>query len=212
MHFARGKLGADLVLGEFLARGVFPQGGRILDLGCGQGLLAAWLRTAGDCHRAGQWCDDWPPPPSEWRYRGIEQSAAEVRRARAALGNAVQLDAGDLRRSDFGAADVVVLLDVLHYMSRADQHAVLRKARTAWSPDGVLVLRIGAAGGGLPFRISNWVDQCVAFARGRGWHSLHCRPLPEWLDLLAGIGFDITAIPMSESTPFANVLLIARPT
>lgn len=211
MHFARGKLGAERVLGEFLARGLIPRGAQILDLGCGQGLLAAWLLAAADCHRSGRWCAGWPPPPVDWRYRGIEQSPPEVRRARAALGAAAQVDAGDLRRSDYGVADVVVLLDVLHYMPRADQQGVLQKVRAALSAGGVLLLRIGDAGGGLRFRLSTWIDQFVAFARGRGWNGLHCRAVPEWLALLAGIGFDTDAIPMSEHTPFANVLLVARP-
>jgi hypothetical protein len=33
----------------------------------------------------------------------------------------------------------------------------------------------------------------------------------EWLDVLAAAGFRCTAMPMSAGTPFANIMLIARP-
>ena len=44
--FAGGKLGADPVFCGLLERGLVPRNARILDRGCGQGLLAAWLLAA----------------------------------------------------------------------------------------------------------------------------------------------------------------------
>ena len=44
--FARGKLGADAVFCGRQQRGLVPRNARIPDLGCGQGLLAAWLLAA----------------------------------------------------------------------------------------------------------------------------------------------------------------------
>lgn len=210
-HFARGKLGGDPAYTELLARGVIPHGARILDLGCGQGLLAAWLEAAAASHGAGEWYDGWPSPPARWQYRGIERSTAEVRRGRAALGGTTRVDAGDLRSCEFGTADVVVILDVLHYLSAADQESVLRRVRAALSPAGLLLLRIGDAGAGLPFRTSNWVDRAVLLLRGHGWGQLHCRSLKEWLNLLAELGFNAVTVPMSDHISFANVMLIARP-
>ncbi|MDT4880179.1 hypothetical protein FQZ97_1159090 [compost metagenome] len=35
------------------------------------------------------------------------------------------------------------------------------------------------------------------------------RPLTEWTALLQRLGFRVQSIPMSEGTPFANVLLVA---
>ena len=42
-NFARGKLRSDPVFCALLERGLLLGRGHILDLGCGQGLLAAWL-------------------------------------------------------------------------------------------------------------------------------------------------------------------------
>jgi len=210
-HFARGKLGRDPVFSALLSQGLIRDRARVLDLGCGQGLLACWLIAAGECHRGGDWYCGWPPPPVGCSFRGIELMRRDVARARRALGAVADVEAGDIRTAPFGAADTVVILDVLHYMDARSQEAVLGRVRAALSPDGVLLLRIGDASGGLPFRISRWVDRTMLFLQGHGFVRLHCRPLPEWIGLLEQLGFQTDAIPMRANTPFANVLLVSRP-
>lgn len=195
-HFARGKLGGDPAFRHFLEARLIPEGARVLDLGCGQGLLAALLRAAGAPRLAG--------------YRGIELMASDVARAQRALGDDCGVVQGDIRSAEYGAADTVVILDVLHYMPHPDQDAVLRRVREALSPGGTLLLRVGDAAAGLPFRLSNWVDWSVAFARGHGATRFHCRSVAQWRGALEGLGFTVRAEPMSRGTPFANVLLVAR--
>ena len=43
-RFARGKLAGDPAYRALLAQGLLAGRSRLLDLGCGQGLLAAWLQ------------------------------------------------------------------------------------------------------------------------------------------------------------------------
>ena len=100
--------------------------------------------------------------------------------------------------------------DVLHYIDYDDQRRVLERLRDALSPRGLLLLRVGDASAGLPFTISNWVDRTVTFVRGHRLGRLYCRPLLEWRAALAALGFAVRAIPLSQGTPFANVLLEAR--
>jgi hypothetical protein len=52
----------------------------------------------------------------------------------------------------------------------------------------------------------------VLLARGHGFAQTYCRALSDWQHLLEECHFHTEAIPMSGGTPFANVLLIARPT
>ena len=73
------------------------------------------------------------------------------------------------------------------------------------------LLRIGNTAGGLGFTLAKWVDQMVLPACGRGLQHFHCRSTAERRELLFMIGFDSETIPMSTGTPFANVLIIARP-
>lgn len=208
-HFARGKLRGDPVFRALLERGLLHGRAHILDLGCGQGLLTAWLRAAAHCHERGIWPRGWPAPPRARTIRGMELSAREVARARCALGAECEVEQADIRGTAFGRADAVVLLDVLHYMSPESQRDVLERVRAALPQHGLLLLRVGDAEGGVRFRLSRWGDQLVALLRGRGLLRLHCRSIVEWRELLRECHFDSTAQPMSGGT-FTNVLLIAH--
>ena len=209
-HFARGKLRGDPAFAGVLERGLIPAGNRLLDLGCGQGLLASWLLAARSHYDGGDWPADWPPPPRIARIDGIEMMPRDVARARAALGDAACFAAGDIRETEFGQADVIVILDVLHYLAFPEQDAVLERVREALRPSGTLLLRIGDANGGWEFGWSTWVDCAVMFARGHGYVRLYCRRLAEWIDALARLDFQVEPLPMSAGTPFANVLLVAH--
>lgn len=209
-HFARGKLRSDPVFRVLLERGLLHGRAHILDLGCGQGLLTAWVRAAVHCHEQGIWPRGWPPPPRPQVIRGMELAAREVARARSALGAGCEVEQADIRSTAFGSADVVVLLDVLHYVSPDSQRDVLERVRAALPQDGLLLLRVGDADGGVRFRLSRWTDQAIAFARRRGPLRLHCRSVAEWRELLRACRFESGEEPMSHGTPFANVLLIAR--
>ncbi|MGE0801407.1 MAG: polysaccharide deacetylase family protein [Lautropia sp.] len=194
-HFARGKLGADPAFGAIAHLGWIAPGSRVLDLGCGQGLLASLLLATGlGC-----------------RVRGIELMPADAERGRIALGDAAEIVCGDIREVPFGSADVAVILDVLHYLDYADQDRVLARLHAALAPAGLLLLRVGDADGGLPFRFSNWVDRVVTRVRGHRLGRLYCRPLSQWRRALAAAGFTVETMPLSQGTPFANVLLLARP-
>lgn len=193
-HFARGKLTHDPAFGAIVERGCIGADSRVLDLGCGQGLLASLLLAAG--HRG--------------MLRGIELSPAEARRARAALGDSAEILCGDIRREAFDTVDVVVVLDVLHYMDHPDQDLVLQRIRRALAPGGLLLLRVGDAGAGWRIRLSNWVDQAVVLARRHRIGRLYRRPLGEWCEALATLGFRTRKLPLGPSGTTANVLLEAR--
>lgn len=194
--FARGKLRGDPVFRHLLEHELIPEGSRVLDLGCGQGLLAALLQA--------------PGAPRIAAYRGIELMAPDVARAHRALGLDCGVVLADIRMADFGVADVVVILDVLHYMPFEDQDRILARIRAALSPGGLLLLRVGDAAAGLPFQLGGWMDWTVAFARGHGSTRFYCRTVAQWRSALQALDFSVQAEPMSHGTPFANVLLAAR--
>lgn len=210
-HFARGKLDMDPVFRHLLEQGLIPAHGRVLDIGCGQGLLASLLLAAGRASvAAGDWPPAWPAPPQAVRFTGIELMARDVERARAALGEAAQFVCGDMRTQLFPACDAVVILDVLHYVSHAEQDAVLQRVHQALAPGGRLLLRVGDASQPRGFAVSQWVDRIVTRVRGHRVPPTFGRPLPEWIAQLRRLGFAVEARPMSQGTPFANVLLVAQ--
>jgi len=209
-YFARIKLAGDPAFAAILRRGLLSDRARILDLGCGQGLLASWLLAAQATEFEGGWPRDWPPAPAPRQLLGIDVDRREVARARAALGERAHFVQGDIRHVDYGSVDAIVILDVLHYTDHASQEAVLSRARAALAPHGVLLLRVGDADGGAGFALSKLVDRLVVLARRHELAHLACRPAREWRALLEKLGFLTEAVSMSEGNPFANVLLIGR--
>lgn len=193
-HFARGKLGLDPVFRHLVDAGLVPAGARVLDLGCGQGLLGSLLQVCGPV-----------------RYTGIELQARDAERARVALGasSGAAIVCGDVRTQDFPASDTVVLLDVLHYLPAAAQEAVLARACAALAPGGRLLLRVGDAEARRGYAVSRWVDRVVSGLR-RGAPPVQGRPVSAWTERLRVLGLQVEARPMGQGTLFANVLLVAQ--
>lgn len=215
-HFARGKLGHDPVFRHLVQTGLLAPAGvepvRLLDIGSGQSLLASLADAMARLHGSAAWPVAWPAPARSVHYTGIELMPRDHARARAALHGLphVRLVCGDMTREAFAASDVVVILDVLHYVPIAAQDAVLAKVHACLAPGGRLLLRIGDQQQRAGFAMSQWVDRIVTTIRGHRAPPTWGRPLPQWLATLDAIGFRTRAVPKSEGTPFANVLLVGE--
>lgn len=209
-HFARGKLGMDPVFLHMMRHGLIAPKARVLDIGCGQGLLASLLREAHARAKRGQWPNGWASAPVDARVHGIELMQRDVARAQAALGDSAEFVCGDMRHAPFPDVDAVVILDVLHYVSIAEQNEVLQRVRRALPTGGLLLLRVGDAAARRGFAISQWVDRVVTRVRGHRVTPVYGRTLPLWIAQLESLGFEVQSLPMSQGTPFANVLLTAR--
>lgn len=212
-QWVRGKLRGDPIFKALIEQPLFADDMSILDLGCGKGLLAAWLLAAEKLADAGKWCGP-VQPARNLRFRGIDIEPRDILCANKALTPAynqrIQLLYEDMRRTEMRDVDAIVLLDVLHYIPYSDQDKLLDDIRASLKIGGVLLTRVSDAR--LTFRLmwSKFIDRCVAMIRGHGVAPLFCRSLPEWLNNFEQRGFAVTAIPMSQSTPFANVMLVAR--
>jgi SAM-dependent methyltransferase len=211
-YFARGKLRRDPIFFELLRRGAFPDGARVLDLGCGQGILLALLAAASDPARAGVWPEGWAKAPESLSLSGIELRASEVTLARIALGADARIEQGDLRTVRLGAesADRIALFDVIHYLEPEAQDALLARCAAALAPRGVLLLRVCDAAVGWRAHLTRVLDRVGTLSKGGAIGPLHLRSAAAWQAALEKLGLAVSAEPMSEGTPFANVLLSAR--
>jgi cyclopropane fatty-acyl-phospholipid synthase-like methyltransferase len=218
-HWAKGKLGGDPAFAHILRLGLIRDNDTVIDIGCGQGLFASCLWAAEQQQARGLWFQGWAAAPKNVKVHGIELMQSDVDRANEALKNVANLasfECEDMCKAKFEPCNVVVILDVLHYVDYDNQNDVLdriakalRQGGTA-TAKGKLLLRVGDASAGLPFKISNWVDHVVTFARGHRLPRLYCRSVREWTQSLSAIGFSVQPMAMHEGTPFANIMLICE--
>jgi len=212
-QWVRGKLRGDPIFKALIEQTVFADNSRILDLGCGKGLLAAWLLAAEKLANTGRWINA-VPPARNLSFRGIDINPHDIDCGNEALvptyKQRIHLVCADIRATATGSFDAVVLLDVLHYIPYADQDRLLDDVRASLKNGGVLLTRVGDARSSLRSLLTRCIDRCVAALRGHGMAPLFCRQLPDWIALFEKRGFTVTPFPMSQSTPFANVMLVAR--
>jgi SAM-dependent methyltransferase len=213
-HFARGKLGCDPVFRGLVERGLIGEArARVVDIGCGQGLFASLLSAMSAMQtQPGEWPASWPATPRAAHYTGIELMPKDIARAESSIGGVrpgPRFVCADMCKAAFPPCDLVMILDVLHYVDLDAQEGVLRRVREALQSGGRLLLRVGDAESRRGFAISQWVDRTVTRIRGHRVSPTWGRPLKDWKALLERLGFDVQSMPMSKGTPFANVLLVA---
>ncbi|SFM43291.1 class I SAM-dependent methyltransferase [Variovorax sp. OV329] len=221
-HFARGKLARDPIFRGLIEQGLIAPGQRrVLDIGCGQGLFVSLLSSMGEMQARRHWPAGWSATPMRVDYTGIELMPRDIARATRAVGHLQPAPAfvcGDMCDAPLPPSDLVVILDVLHYVDLQAQEGVLSRVRQALQQgaaerdDGTparLLLRVGDAASRRGYRISQWVDRTVTRVRGHRVAPTWGRPLHEWTALLQRLGFAVHSLPMSQGTPFANVLLVA---
>ena len=188
--YARIKIATDPVYDavfELLRSSTTP----LLDLGCGIGILAFYLRERGFAAA----------------ITGIDHDQRKIEIAQSVAKGESNLSfrLGDARTSlDFRGN--VVLLDVLHYFSDADQATILRHAAAA---GGSIIIRDAIRDGSLRYRVTYAQEM---LARIGGWlqaERLHF-PTREDIERSLNGNFREEIRPMFGHTPFNNYLFVFR--
>lgn len=126
-HYVSSKLRSDPVFPaafELLKDSSEP----ILDVGCGVGLLAFYLRERG----------------SNAPVVGVDTDGRKIRQGIAAAKErypGVEFIEQDARKQLPSSRGNVALLDVLHYLARPDQETLLNELASRVAPGGLLLLR-----------------------------------------------------------------------
>jgi uncharacterized protein (DUF2062 family) len=211
-EFARAKLRGDPVYRAVVASDWLPASGVLVDVGCGPGLLLALVAEAVEACREGRWPPEgWPAPPADLKLHGIELRPRAADLARYAVG-----EDGDVQTANALDAllpptiDVVAIFDVLHMMRREAQRPLLARFAAAMPPGAVLLMREADAAAGWRFQMVRLGNTITALLRGHLRPRFAFRTAAEWRAELTELGFAVSLAPMSEGTPFANVLLVAR--
>ena len=163
----------------------------VLDVGCGVGILAFYLRERG-----------FAAPIS-----GIDHDGRKVEIARRVADGDENLSfaIGDAR-TPFEFQGNVVLLDVLHYFTDEDQVAILRNAASA---GGMVLIRDGIRDGSFRYRFTYAQE---TLARIGGWLKAERLNFPtaDTIEQSFNGAFRREVQPMSGRLPFNNYLFAFR--
>jgi 2-polyprenyl-3-methyl-5-hydroxy-6-metoxy-1,4-benzoquinol methylase len=194
--YTRAKLGSD-PLYPGVCEALRDTDAPVLDLGCGLGLLAHALRAQGIA----------------LPYRGADNDAGKIARARRAVARAgladVGFDAIDLAREYPAHRGSVALLDVLQFIAPEAQARTLEAAIAMLVPGAKLVIRTGLADGSGRAHVTRAVD---VLSRVLGWMNAGPSRYPDAEELRArfdAAGLQTEFTPLYGDTPFNNWRVVA---
>ncbi|MBW3670755.1 MAG: class I SAM-dependent methyltransferase [Acidobacteria bacterium] len=164
----------------------------LLDLGCGAGLLAFYLRESG----------------YEAAVTGFDLDEKKIARARE-VAQGYEKVGFETKLVDT-VDDIpghVTLLDVVHYLEDHAQTALLRSVANRVRPGATVVLRETLADGSWRARVT-WLEE--AFARATGWMRTTTINFPKLESIdhcFPEVDFTREATPLWGRTPFNSYLL-----
>jgi SAM-dependent methyltransferase len=169
-----------------------PRRGRVLDFGCGYGMLSNFLALKGP----------------DRRVCGIDLNKARIEVAqRSSQGHPeVSFQLGDVRDFQGIPFDGVVMTDVLHHIDEDNVRVLLRIIRSCLSDDGTLVvLDVDRFPRG-KFFTTYLIDRLLNLTR-----SLHYRSRDLLMLLLARCGFRVhQVVPADRDLPLSDVIYLCK--
>jgi 2-polyprenyl-3-methyl-5-hydroxy-6-metoxy-1,4-benzoquinol methylase len=173
---------------------LLPEEGRILDVGCGFGLFAAYFGQT----------------QPRRTIIGVDHDARRIALARhvsRTLGLDHEFIAGDARDAQVrGPFDAAYVLDVMHHIPENDQRALLVRLRDMLAPGGVLVLKDITTEPHFGLKFTELLDRLMV-----GWSEpLAYRHHREWGEMLTELGFRVRAVRVPDILPYPHVVIAAR--
>jgi 2-polyprenyl-3-methyl-5-hydroxy-6-metoxy-1,4-benzoquinol methylase len=168
--------------------------GRILDVGCGFGLFAAYF---GQTH-------------PRRRIVGVDPDRRRIGIARDVAAR-LRLDqhafmVGDVRDAELGGPyDAAYVLDVMHHLPPTDQRHVLERLRAALLPGGMLLVKDITTEPRLGLLFTKALDRLMVGPR----EPLAYRHHREWGGILAELGFRVRMVRVPDILPYPHVVIAA---
>jgi 2-polyprenyl-3-methyl-5-hydroxy-6-metoxy-1,4-benzoquinol methylase len=175
-----------------------PEQGRILEVGCGHGLVAATLALES--------------PGRELVGFDIDRDKIELARVLAAAveaaGGNLTVSVGDGRIRPEGLWDAVIVADVLYLLAPPDQAQLVEDAARALRPGGVLVVKELDVRPRAKFAFAR-LEELVAtrVLRVTAGDALHWRPAARWAELIEGAGLTAAVHRVDRGYPYPHVLI-----
>jgi SAM-dependent methyltransferase len=173
---------------------LLPDEGRILDIGCGFGLFAAYFGQT---------------QPGR-RIVGVDPNARRVEMARQVC-DRIGLDghefhAGDARHIALeGTFEGAYVLDVMHHIPAADQLPLLARLRDLLAPRGVLVVKDITTEPRFQLEFTRLLDRAMVGLE----EPLTYRHHREWGEMLTSLGFHVRMVRVPDVLPYPHVVIAA---
>lgn len=185
---------------------LLPKEGKVLDLGCGHGLLAFALAM---------------DSPSR-QVLGVDHDEARIAAANNAIQSALRNSQETKPNLNFAVGNIlkppqatyrgITLIDVMHYFEPSLQKQILNQAFSMLEAQGVLLVReVDPKGKGLASAFNQLYEK-VATTTGftqAEKEGLHFRTPKGWTELLESVGFEVSSSPCS-SVLFADILYVCK--
>ncbi len=169
-----------------------PPGSHTVDFGAGLNMLGVVLHELGENRRA----------------TGLEWDADKVQAARNAAPE-IAIEQSDVREPlRLPPADVVTIVDMLHYFSRADVDKILQQAEGLLQREGTLLIRESDKSHG-----SRWTRLLERTAVAIGWNTapgVRFLSRQELEERVKALGFSVEAQPVAGPLHPGNVLYVCR--
>jgi 2-polyprenyl-3-methyl-5-hydroxy-6-metoxy-1,4-benzoquinol methylase len=168
--------------------------GRILDVGCGFGLFAAYFgQTEPRRHIVGI-------DPNERRIELARKVARELELDRH------EFHVGDVRTASIdGTFDAAYVLDVMHHIPKGDQLPVLERLRDVLPRGGVLVMKDITTEPRFELAFTYVLDRLMVGMR----EPLAYRHHREWGEILSRLGFKVRIVRVPDVLPYPHVVIAA---
>jgi uncharacterized protein (DUF2062 family)/SAM-dependent methyltransferase len=194
--FVRWKLRLDRIFGLLagLLAAEDPGSGTVVDLGCGYGMALSFAAFGSGSRR----------------LVGCDLNAHRIAVARQALSTLhAELSVADVRSLDLPPAGLILILDVLQYLSADEQLSLLQRCCAALAPNGILFFRVHDRERGPWSTITMAFDRLV-FACGRVGVQPVTLPAAQYQSVLEDAGMQVEERRFRNHLPLAHILFIAK--
>jgi 2-polyprenyl-3-methyl-5-hydroxy-6-metoxy-1,4-benzoquinol methylase len=174
-----------------------PPRGAIVDLGCGNGLMAALFMLGSD----------------ERRVTGFDLDPQKVETARRLKGRwpTLEFHEADLTSLHIPRAEVVTIVDVLYLIHYGQQDEILKKCGEALGPGGVLLLKDMDTRPRWKYAWNYFQEtlavKIMGFTLGG---QFYFRPEADYRKTLEGLGFQVETVRLDKHYWYPHILYLCK--
>lgn len=172
---------------------IVPKKGIIVDLGCGDGLLANYIATS----------------RPKTKVFGIDLNRERIKEAEKCVKN-TKFVYGDILKKEIPKADVILVIHVFHHLtSKKAQEKLIEECYTKLKKSGKLIVAEVAEKPFLKYQFSWFTDHVIVpilFESKLYNPDIFFRRVDEWQKLFDKLGFNHKSIKADKSKPFSHVV------